>query len=704
MTAETPEMPGAAGWVGHFETRLLNDAAVPMSGAEATQLAMEIANQSSQEELLRLAAAPEQLRSWAREWLRPKPPCAAWAHRILFRTLTDTEFTRVLHTCNLQQVSAWAAWLADQPDLGEWLCMYEGVVEQALERLEHDRNVRPLDELVGFTRVGAGVLTRVDSEATKRADCVAHSLLAHALPTDRSLGPVRVTIGDCDRLRAAAGVASKGALSFDDIGAMVDATSRGLMLLDLSQGAPHVYVRSPGPAALYALVLRVGSNHYEPIVHRGQCVLREHTDALRVMRTVANAPSLMPQHVRGRGDAPEALLVAEVGGCLGQIGPEQPNVSRRYCCGPQKTAIQHVVDNSAGTANISLTPESLVGDGFSTPCSVNTAAITVCIIFVLSTLSEAMRWPAHVACSVLSHFRASLVLGLLLLGTPIVVSIMTTVPMMEMLVIAATGACILPNYRVVYFDDGRCSSSFPAHWDSYCCKRQRIRSEIARINCQARRRHRQKLSRFWRGTDGGIAIFTSSWQVDLAKWQRRSLSELTAIDLKRERFTRMTIEFPRLNVRTEDLASGQSDPLRQVGGGPKRTATGQRVPGSGSNPNSHRSEWVEVYSKDGKQIHFKHKDSGWESDPILTEEFKKKTPSNISTMKNRFKQTASFKQKSAPEGEAHAPSEPIAKRAKTNKAEATLRVHLNQAAASGESLVRLREIDQRLHTSALLIP
>ena len=96
---------------------------------------------------------------------------------------------------------------------------------------------------------------------------------------------------------------------------MIKASGRGLMLLDLSQGSPQVYVRGPeGPYAPFACVLRVDADHYEPIVHDGKCVLRPHSDALQVMRIVANAPALMPRRITSRGDAPAALLVAKVGG------------------------------------------------------------------------------------------------------------------------------------------------------------------------------------------------------------------------------------------------------------------------------------------------------------------------------------------------------------------------------------------------------
>lgn len=113
-------------------------------------------------------------------------------------------------------------------------------------------------------------------------------------------------------------VTARGAVDFDEIGAMIDASSRGLLiLLDLSRGSPCVYVRSPGgPDAIFALALRVDADHYEPIVHHGRCVLREHADALWVMRTVASAPALMPQRILCRGDAPADLLGAKVGGRL----------------------------------------------------------------------------------------------------------------------------------------------------------------------------------------------------------------------------------------------------------------------------------------------------------------------------------------------------------------------------------------------------
>ena len=170
-------------------------------------------------------------------------------------------------------------------------------------------------EIVGFTRVGRGVLTRHDPDAFRRADCVAHALLAHAMPGDVSHKPRPVRVDECDRLRSTAKVAARGALDFDEVGAMIKASGRGLMLLDPSQGSPHVYVRGPeGPYAPFACVLRVDADHYEPIVHDGKCVLRRHSDALQVMRIVASAPALMPWRITSRGDAPAALLVAKVGG------------------------------------------------------------------------------------------------------------------------------------------------------------------------------------------------------------------------------------------------------------------------------------------------------------------------------------------------------------------------------------------------------
>ena len=186
---------------------------------------------------------------------------------------------------------------------------------QALERIAHDRTIHRDPEIVR-----PGVLTRYDPDAFRRADCVAHSLLAHAMPTDTSHRPVTVRVDDCDRLRQAAKVTARGAVDFDEIGAMIEASCRGLMLLDLSEAAPQVFVRSPqGPAARYALVLRVAANHYEPIVHHGQCVLREWSDALQVMRTITCAPSLKPQRITCRGDAPMALLGFKVGGRMRKL-------------------------------------------------------------------------------------------------------------------------------------------------------------------------------------------------------------------------------------------------------------------------------------------------------------------------------------------------------------------------------------------------
>ena len=57
------------------------------------------------------------LEAWCREWLRPKPPCAAWAERILAHNLNAEELTIMLFKCSPEELGAWARWLADQPGI-----------------------------------------------------------------------------------------------------------------------------------------------------------------------------------------------------------------------------------------------------------------------------------------------------------------------------------------------------------------------------------------------------------------------------------------------------------------------------------------------------------------------------------------------------------------------------------------------------------
>ena len=105
----TPAAPPAApptAWISLLETRLLKDCRVQLSGADATDLATEMVAQASSEQLQRLAASVPMLEAWARQWLRPKPPSAAWAARILSQTLSVEECTAMLFTCSLQQLHA----------------------------------------------------------------------------------------------------------------------------------------------------------------------------------------------------------------------------------------------------------------------------------------------------------------------------------------------------------------------------------------------------------------------------------------------------------------------------------------------------------------------------------------------------------------------------------------------------------------------
>ena len=71
---------------------------------------------------------PQTLLAWAREWLRPKPPNAAWAERISEQTLSIADFTRVLYTCTPDHLHAWARWLTDQAC--ESLTPYSSSVDQ----------------------------------------------------------------------------------------------------------------------------------------------------------------------------------------------------------------------------------------------------------------------------------------------------------------------------------------------------------------------------------------------------------------------------------------------------------------------------------------------------------------------------------------------------------------------------------------------
>ena len=107
-------MPTAAS-IALLETRLLKlTPGVQLTGADATDIAADMVRKASSEQLQRLAASAPLLEAWARQWLRPKPPSAAWAARILSQTLSVEECTAMLFTCSLQQLHAWAEWLSDQ--------------------------------------------------------------------------------------------------------------------------------------------------------------------------------------------------------------------------------------------------------------------------------------------------------------------------------------------------------------------------------------------------------------------------------------------------------------------------------------------------------------------------------------------------------------------------------------------------------------
>ena len=149
---------------------------------------------------------------------------------------------------------------------------------------------------------------------------------------------------------------------------MIKASGRGLMLLDPSQGSPHVYVRGPeGPYAPFACVLRVDADHYEPIVHDGKCVLRRHSDALQVMRIVASAPALMPRRITSRGDAPAALLVAKVGGYAWDSLSDSVKVCFPYFCDKNEGSAAAAPVGGVGSIGALLTFDQPDGGGAARP-------------------------------------------------------------------------------------------------------------------------------------------------------------------------------------------------------------------------------------------------------------------------------------------------------------------------------------------------
>ena len=147
-----------------------------------------------------------------------------------------------------------------------------------------------------------GVQTSYDKESDDRSDCVIHSVLAHAPRGAWNSSPRSVDAEECARVRLAAGVSGSGNLSYTEVDQVLTYLGMGVLLLDLSvAGEPWLAKRDPLGAPACALVLQVAADHWEPISHNNQCVLRDWEHGVRVARVIAKAPYLEPDVIPTSG-------------------------------------------------------------------------------------------------------------------------------------------------------------------------------------------------------------------------------------------------------------------------------------------------------------------------------------------------------------------------------------------------------------------